>query len=101
MTELAWTQDWLTTTGTPIPEANYKKFVLEIDGSQNLDLNLAYKANGQYTYKIDPLVIPLNLGNHTAKIRVVLKDNQKSEWSKIQFTISSIPPVPPKNLTVT
>jgi len=101
MIELSWEQDWIDVDGGVIIEANYKKFALEIDGSQNIDLNLPFKANGVYSYKIDPLTIPLNMGNHTAKIRVVLKDGQKSEWAKVQFTLSSIPPKAPKNLTAT
>ena len=101
MIELNWTQEWVDVDGGVIIEANYKKFALEIDGAQNYDLNLAYKANGAYSYKIDPLVIPLNIGNHTARVRLVLKDSQKSEWSKAAFTISSIPPKPPGNLTAT
>lgn len=100
MIEISWVQDWVDIFGNPILETNYKKFVLEIDGKDKYDMNLPFKANGQFSYKIDPLVIPLNLGNHTAKIRLVLKDDQKSEWGKAQFTITSIPPVPPKDLIV-
>lgn len=101
MTTIKWTQEWKTTLGEDIPEANYRRFLLSVDGGDNIDMQLPYKANGSYSYAINPTAIPLSIGNHIASIRVVLKDGEKSGWAQIQFSITTGTPVPPSNLTVT
>ena len=97
--KLSWNQSWTTALGTPIVEADYRRFVLSIDGGDNVDMNLPFKANGNYSYTIDTNVTPLALGNHIAGIRLILKNGERSIWVKVPFTISSAAPQPPANLT--